>query len=47
MIPVLRPSMADNEVKAVEEVLKSGWIVLGPKTLEETFLHIFKFLNNI
>ena len=34
MIPVFRPSMGDEEVKAVEEVLKSGWIGLGPKTKE-------------
>jgi len=34
MIPVFRPSMGDDEVKAVGEVLKSGWIGLGPKTKE-------------
>jgi len=34
MIPVFRPSMGDTEVKAVEEVLRSGWIGLGPKTKE-------------
>lgn len=34
MIPVFRPSMGDEEVKAVEEVLRSGWIGLGPKTVE-------------
>lgn len=34
MIPVFRPSMGDEEVKAVEEVLRSGWIGLGPKTRE-------------
>lgn len=34
MIPVFRPSMGDEEVKAVEEVLRSGWIGLGPKTKE-------------
>jgi perosamine synthetase len=34
MIPVFRPSMGDEETKAVGEVLKSGWIGLGPKTKE-------------
>ena len=34
MIPVFRPSMGNEEAKAVEEVLKSGWIGLGPKTKE-------------
>ena len=34
MIPVFRPSMGDEEVKAAEEVLRSGWIGLGPKTRE-------------
>jgi len=34
MIPVFRPSMGDDEIKAVEKVLRSGWIGLGPKTRE-------------
>jgi len=34
MIPVFRPSMGNDEIKAVAEVLKSGWIGLGPKTKE-------------
>jgi perosamine synthetase len=34
MIPVFRPSMGDAETAAVGEVLKSGWIGLGPKTKE-------------
>lgn len=34
MIPVFRPSMGDDEVRAVEQVLRSGWIGLGPKTKE-------------
>lgn len=34
IIPVFRPCMRDEEVKAVEEVLRSGWIGLGPKTKE-------------
>ena len=39
MIPVFRPSMGDEEVQAVGDVLKSGWIGLGPKTkqFEEEF----------
>lgn len=34
MIPVFKPSMRTTEIKAVTEVLKSGWIGLGPKTKE-------------
>jgi len=34
MIPVFRPSMGDAEIQAVGEVIKSGWIGLGPKTKE-------------
>ncbi len=34
MIPIFRPSMGDEEIEAVAEVLKSGWIGLGPKTKE-------------
>ena len=34
MIPIFRPSMGDEEIGAVAEVLKSGWIGLGPKTKE-------------
>ncbi|HAH31256.1 MAG TPA: DegT/DnrJ/EryC1/StrS aminotransferase family protein [Elusimicrobia bacterium] len=34
MIPVFRPSMGDAETNAVGEVLRSGWIGLGPKTKE-------------
>lgn len=34
MIPVFRPSMGNEEAKAVEEVLKSGWVGLGPRTKE-------------
>jgi len=39
MIPVFRPSMGREEVKAVKQVLMSGWIGLGPKTneFEKTF----------
>jgi perosamine synthetase len=34
MIPIFRPSMGDEEVNAIAEVIKSGWIGLGPKTAE-------------
>ena len=33
-IPVFRPNMGDEEINAIGEVLKSGWIGLGPKTKE-------------
>lgn len=33
-IPVFRPNYGEEEIKAVSEVLKSGWIGLGPKTAE-------------
>lgn len=41
MIPVFRPSMGDDEINAVAEVIRSGWIGLGPKTqeFEEKFAH--------
>lgn len=34
MIPVFRPSVGEEEVAAVREVLLSGWLGLGPKSLE-------------
>lgn len=34
MIPVFRPCMDEHEIKAVAEVIRSGWIGLGPKTAE-------------
>ena len=34
LIPVFRPNYGVEEIKAVTEVLKSGWIGLGPKTAE-------------
>jgi perosamine synthetase len=38
-IPVLKPSITEKEVQAVCEVMRSGWIGLGPKTelFEKTF----------
>ncbi len=34
MIQVFKPFYGDEEIKAVNEVLKSGWVGLGPKTKE-------------
>ncbi len=34
MIQVFKPNMGQEEIEAVAEVLKSGWIGLGPKTVE-------------
>jgi perosamine synthetase len=34
MIPVFKPSYGDEEVEALRETLKSGWVGLGPKTAE-------------
>lgn len=31
MIPITRPYLGDQEVKAVEEVIRSGWVTQGPK----------------
>lgn len=33
-IPVLKPSITEAEIQAVNEVLRSGWLGLGPKTAE-------------
>jgi dTDP-4-amino-4,6-dideoxygalactose transaminase len=33
-IPLLRPWLADEEIAAVTEVLRSGWIAQGPKVAE-------------
>jgi len=33
-IPVFRPSITDEEINAVTEVMKSGWLGLGPVTTE-------------
>ncbi|MDR3433834.1 MAG: UDP-4-amino-4-deoxy-L-arabinose aminotransferase [Rouxiella aceris] len=42
-LPFSRPSMGDEEIKAVEQVLRSGWITTGPQTnqLEEDFSAAF------
>jgi perosamine synthetase len=33
-IPVFRPTVGEEEIAAVTEVLRSGWWGLGPKTAE-------------
>lgn len=33
-IPVLKPSITEEEIQAVTEVLRSGWLGLGPKTAQ-------------
>lgn len=34
MLNVFKPDMGDEEIQAVAEVIRSGWIGLGPKTAE-------------
>lgn len=34
MIPLFKPSMGREELKAIKEAISSGWIGLGPKTKE-------------
>lgn len=34
LIPVFRPNYGKEEIKAISEVIKSGWVGLGPKTEE-------------
>ncbi len=33
-IPVLKPSITDEEIQAVADTMRSGWLGLGPKTAE-------------
>ncbi|MGE0268455.1 MAG: DegT/DnrJ/EryC1/StrS family aminotransferase [Candidatus Omnitrophota bacterium] len=40
MIPVAKPYLTDEEVKAVQEVILSGWVTQGPKVAE--FENAFK-----
>ncbi len=42
-LPFSRPSMGDEEINAVEQVLRSGWITTGPQThqLEQDFSAAF------
>ncbi len=41
MIPLFRPSITEEEIQAVREVMESGWHTLGPKTaeFEQQFAH--------
>lgn len=44
-VPFFRPSIGDEEVSAVIECLRSGWLTTGPKTLE--FESLFeKYIGN-
>lgn len=42
-LPFSRPAIGDEEIRAVEKVLRSGWITTGPQNhqLEEDFRHKF------
>ena len=44
VLPVFRPAMGQVEIDAVAEVIRSGWIGLGPKT-EEFENKFAKFVN--
>lgn len=44
VIPIFRPAMGQEEIDAVAEVIKSGWIGLGPKT-EEFENRFARFVN--
>lgn len=41
-LPFSRPSMGNEEIAALQEVLTSGWITTGPKNqaLEEAFCQL-------
>lgn len=34
VIPFHRPSIGDEEIREVTEVLRSGWLTTGPKTAQ-------------
>jgi len=34
-VPFHRPSIGENEIRAVVETLRSGWITTGPQTIGE------------
>ena len=42
-LPFSRPAIGDEEIKAVESVLRSGWITTGPQNhqLEQDFCEKF------
>ena len=33
-IPFHRPYITESEIDAVKDTLKSGWLTMGPKTIE-------------
>ncbi|VBB46321.1 hypothetical protein TRIP_B40229 [uncultured Desulfatiglans sp.] len=43
-LPFSKPSISEPEIKAVAEVLRSGWIITGPKAAE--FGKVFKAYCN-
>ncbi len=45
VLPIFRPSMGQEEIDAVAEAIRSGWIGLGPKT-EEFELKFSKFVHS-
>ena len=45
VLPVFRPAMGQEEIDAVAEVIRSGWIGLGPKT-EEFENKFAKYVNS-
>jgi perosamine synthetase len=34
LIPIAKPSLGDEELRLVEEVIRSGWVAQGPKVVE-------------
>lgn len=34
MIQVFKPALGEEEIKAIGEIFKTGWVGLGPKTAE-------------
>ncbi len=44
-IPLCIPSIGSEELKAIEEVLNSGWLTHGPKTTEFENIFILNILS--